>query len=60
MIVSMSEQIKEKSFSGRTKVIVSRTFGDQNVLEVYTDYVAHKIKEKQRIEKEEQRSLTAE
>ncbi|NLZ37747.1 MAG: hypothetical protein GX897_09805 [Clostridiales bacterium] len=56
----MSEQIKEKSFSGRTKVIVSRTFGDQNVLEVYTDYVAHKIKEKQRIKKEEQRSLTAE
>ena len=33
MIISMSEQIKEKKFSGRTKVIVSRTFGDQNVLE---------------------------
>lgn len=39
MIISMSEQIKEKSFSGQTKVIVSRTFGDQNVLEVYNDDV---------------------
>ena len=49
----MTEQNKEKKFSGQTKIIVKRTFGDQDALEVYTDYVAQKIKESLQTSREE-------
>lgn len=51
----MTEHNKEKRFSGQTKIIVKRTFGDQDALDVYTDYVAQKIKDQQNLkEKEDQ------
>ena len=51
----MTEQNNEKRFSGQTKIIVKRTFGDQDAFDVYTDYVAQKIKEQQNLkEKEDQ------
>lgn len=49
----MTEQNSEKRFSGQTKIIVKRTFGDQDALEVYTDYVAQKIKESLQTAREE-------
>ena len=42
----MSVTIKKKGKNnGRVKIIVTRTFGTQNLIEVYSDYVAKKIKE---------------
>ena len=29
----------------QSKIIIRRTFGDQNLLELYADYVAEKVKE---------------
>ena len=42
----VSVTIKKKGKNnGRVKIIVTRTFGTQNLIEVYSDYVAKKIKE---------------
>ena len=53
--MSISELKKEKNVSGQTRLILKRTFGELDILEVYTDYVAHIIKEKQFTEKEEKK-----
>lgn len=36
----------------QSKIIIRRTFGDQNLLEIYADYVAEKIMEEMRQAKE--------
>ena len=36
----------------QSKIIIRRTFGDQNLLELYADYVAEKIMEEMRLAKE--------
>ena len=42
----VSVTIKKKGKNnGRVKIIVTRTFGTQTLIEVYSDYVAKKIKE---------------
>ena len=49
----MSVTIKEKGKKGgRVKITVTRTFGNQNLIEIYSDYVAKKIKELLRQERE--------
>ena len=48
----MSLKIKEKEKNeGRVKITVTRSFGTQNLLEIYADYVAKKIKTLLRQEK---------
>ena len=32
----------------QSKIIIRRTFGDQNLLEIYADYVAEKVMEEMR------------
>ena len=39
----MSKNIKNKEKEFKVKFIVSRTFGKQNLLEIYSDYVAKKL-----------------
>ncbi len=36
----------------QSKIIIRRTFGDQNLLELYADYVAEKVMEEMRRAKE--------
>ena len=36
----------------QSKIIIRRTFGDQNLLELYADYVAEKVMEEMRRTKE--------
>ena len=36
----------------QSKIIIRRTFGDQNLLELYADYVAEKVMEEMRRVKE--------
>lgn len=49
----MSVTINEKGKKGgRVKIAVTRTFGNQNLIEIYSDYVAKKIKELLRQERE--------
>lgn len=40
----MSLKINEKD-GGRVKITVTRSFGTQNLIEIYSDYVAKKIRE---------------
>ena len=49
MIVTINK--KEKN-EGRVKITVTRSFGTQNLLEIYSDYVAKKIRELLRLERE--------
>ena len=49
MSVTISE--KEKN-EGRVKITVTRSFGTQNLMEIYSDYVAKKIRELLRLERE--------
>ena len=48
---SMTESEKKNAPAGerRTKIIVWRSFGDRNVMELYSDYVAEKILTDKRI-----------
>ena len=48
----MSKNIKNKEKEFKVKFIVSRTFGKQNLFEIYSDYVAKKIKNILRQERE--------
>ena len=49
----MSVTINEKGKKGgRVRIVVTRTFGNQNLIEIYSDYVANKIKELLRLERE--------
>ena len=42
----VSVTINEKGKKGgRVRIVVTRTFGNQNLIEIYSDYVAKKIKE---------------
>jgi len=36
---------KKENTEGRVKITVTRSFGTQNLLEIYADYVAKKIKD---------------
>ncbi len=36
---------------GKTKILISRTFGTQNLHEIYSDYVARRIRETARNDK---------
>jgi len=36
---------KKENTEGRVKITVTRNFGTQNLLEIYADYVAKKIKD---------------
>lgn len=49
--VSVTINEKEKN-EGRVKITVTRSFGSQNLLEIYSDYVAKKIRELLRLERE--------
>ena len=49
--VSVTISEKEKN-EGRVKITVTRSFGSQNLLEIYSDYVAKKIRELLRLERE--------
>lgn len=49
--VSVTINEKEKK-GGRVRIVVTRTFGNQNLIEIYSDYVAKKIKELLRQERE--------
>ena len=49
----VSVTINEKGKKGgRVRIVVTRTFGNQNLIEIYSDYVAKKIKELLRQERE--------
>ena len=49
----VSVTINEKGKKGgRVRIVVTRTFGNQNLIEIYSDYVAKKIKELLRPERE--------
>ena len=56
----MSVTINEKEKNeGRVKITVTRSFGTQNLMDIYSDYVAKKIKEilrKERGKKDEENS----
>ena len=55
----MSKNIKNKEKEFKVKFIISRTFGKQNLLEIYSDYVAKKIKNilrQERAKKDEEKS----
>ena len=43
---------KKENTEGRVKITVTRSFGSQNLLEIYSDYVAKKIRELLRLERE--------
>lgn len=43
---------KKENTEGRVKITVTRSFGTQNLLEIYADYVAKKIKDLLRQERE--------
>lgn len=49
--VSVTISEKEKN-EGRVKITVTRSFGTQNLMEIYSDYVAKKIRELLRLERE--------
>ena len=49
----MNANIKNNDKESRVKIIVSRSFGTQNIIEIYSDYVAKKIRDKIRIKKED-------
>ena len=49
----VSVTINEKGKKGgRVRIVVTRTFGNQNLIEIYSDYVAKKIRELLRLERE--------
>lgn len=48
----MNENIKNKDKESKVKIVVTRSFGTQNLLEIYADYVAKKIRELLRLERE--------
>ena len=49
----VSVTINEKGKKGgRVRIVVTRTFGNQNLIEIYSNYVAKKIKELLRQERE--------
>lgn len=50
----MSTNIKNKEQERKVNIIVSRRFGFQNFLEIYSDYVAKKIREMVRVKKEDE------
>ena len=49
----MIYSIKENAKIERVELVVTRTFGTQNLLELYTDYVSKRIRDTLIIEKEE-------
>lgn len=55
----MNVNIENKEKANNVKITISRTFGTHNLLEVYADYVAKKIKDnlrKERGKKDEEKS----
>ena len=55
----MKANINIKEKENKVKITVSRTFGAHNLLELYADYVAKKIKDilrKERGKKDEEKS----
>ena len=40
----------------RTKITVSRVFGEQNILELYAEYVAEKVRPQRRITEAEKKA----
>ena len=48
----MIYSIKENAKIERVELVVTRTFGTQNLLELYTDYVSKRIRDTLIIEKE--------
>ena len=41
----MKENIKNTGKNNKVEIVVTRSFGTQNLLEIYADYVAKKIKD---------------
>jgi hypothetical protein len=44
-------KIKTKGKDSKVKMVITRSFGTQNLLELYADYVAKKIKDMLRLER---------
>ena len=40
----------------RTKITVSRVFGEQNILELYAEYVAEKVRSQRKVNEAEQKA----
>lgn len=49
----MNATIRNNGKEPRIKIVISRSFGNLNILEVYSDYVAKKIRDKIRDKREE-------
>lgn len=49
----MNATIRNNKKEPRIKIVISRSFGTQNILEVYSEYVAKKIRDKIREMREE-------
>ncbi len=48
----MKENIKNTGKNNKVEIVVTRSFGSQNLLNIYADYVAKKIKDLLRLERE--------
>lgn len=46
----MNVNIKKEEKAGKVNITVTRSFGTQNLLDLYADYVAKKIRETLRLE----------